>query len=233
MSKYCGEGTPKYYHNRQTSRLTGDEIEMIYVGEHPSLSNEQEDKEIEKLEKQLWDEPTGAPTTKNDASGGSLTEGYCQFNLNDYILVQITDYGWKELEKHEQKTNNVGFVEHCIKSKKEVVDGVDYYRLQAHNIPDFFGDMVWASFPAPIKPIILVETKSLYRGSAELKLHNDALAEMNGYYSTFCESLESENKQLKESVEALKNCLNTVMKSLATYGKHPLIEETATRLLNK
>lgn len=38
MAKYCGEGTPKWYPNRQTSKLHGDEIEFIYLSEHPTES---------------------------------------------------------------------------------------------------------------------------------------------------------------------------------------------------
>lgn len=83
-------------------------------------------------------------------------EQFLKFNLNDYILVQITDYGWEQLEKHEREINNIGFTEHCIKSRKVVVNGKDYYKLQAHFVISTFGDMAWASSPAPLTPEILV-----------------------------------------------------------------------------
>lgn len=79
-----------------------------------------------------------------------------KFNLNDNILVQITDYGWEELAKYEEKSGNKGFTEHCIKSRKEVINGEDWYKLQAHFVISTFGDMVWASHPAPLKPTILI-----------------------------------------------------------------------------
>lgn len=47
----------KYSINRNS--LTRSQITTLYLSEHP----ETEDKEIDKLEQQLWDEPTGAPTS--------------------------------------------------------------------------------------------------------------------------------------------------------------------------
>jgi len=79
-----------------------------------------------------------------------------KFNLNDYILVQITEYGWEELEKMEQKTKNIGFAKHCIKSREVEIEGEKWYRLQAHFVISTFGDMVWASYPAPLKPTIMI-----------------------------------------------------------------------------
>jgi hypothetical protein len=75
-----------------------------------------------------------------------------KFNLNDYILVQITEYGMSELLKQ----NGQDFITHCILPRKKVINGEDWYRLQAHNIPDWFGNMLWFSNPAPIKPDILI-----------------------------------------------------------------------------
>ena len=79
-------------------------------------------------------------------------EGYREFNLNEYILVNITEYGWEELSK----TKRPEFIEHCIKAKKQVVNGTDYYKLQAHFVIDTFGSMLWLSFPAPLHPVILI-----------------------------------------------------------------------------
>jgi hypothetical protein len=82
-----------------------------------------------------------------------------KFNLNDYILVQITEYGMTELIKQ------VGddFMKHSITPYKKVIDGEVYYKLQAHQIPDLFGRMLWFSFPCPINPVILVPTEEELR----------------------------------------------------------------------
>ncbi len=79
-----------------------------------------------------------------------------KFNLNDEILVQITDYGWEQLYKQESDTNNVGYVEHCIKAHEEIIDGEKWYRLQAHRVITDFGNMIFATFPSPLKPQILI-----------------------------------------------------------------------------
>jgi len=75
-----------------------------------------------------------------------------KFNLNDYILVHITDYGMNELIKQYGQD----FVTHCVLPRKEVIDDKDWYRLQAHSIPDWFGHMIWATNPAPIEINILI-----------------------------------------------------------------------------
>lgn len=75
-----------------------------------------------------------------------------KFNLNNYILVQITEYGWDELYKKK----SIDYVEHCIKRHEEVIDGEKWYRLQAHEVITTFGSMLFMSHPAPIKSNILI-----------------------------------------------------------------------------
>lgn len=81
---------------------------------------------------------------------------YHGFNLNDYILVEITAYGWDQLKKYEEASGNNGFVKHCIINHKEIVDGKDYYKLQAHFVITTFGEMTFATYPAPIGINILI-----------------------------------------------------------------------------
>lgn len=78
------------------------------------------------------------------------------FNLNHYILVQITDYGWAELEKYEQKSGNIGFAQHCVRAKKEIVNGKEYYRLQAHFVMQTFGHCLYCYNISPINSNVLV-----------------------------------------------------------------------------
>ncbi len=104
-------------------------------------------------------------------------EKLLEFNLNYYILIQITDYGWAELYKHEKSTGNIGFVEHCIKSRKEVVNGVEYYKLQAHFVISTFGRMQFATYPTPIVPTILIPESHLtpslnLKPKNEIKVHH-------------------------------------------------------------
>jgi hypothetical protein len=57
-----------------------------------------------------------------------------KFNINDYMYVQITERGWKELiKKHGED-----FVNHCIKSPGYVrtINGKTWYRLQCHFVID-------------------------------------------------------------------------------------------------
>lgn len=86
------------------------------------------------------------------------------FNLNNYILIQITDYGWKQLEK--RYVTNPGFIEHCIKAKKKVVNDKEYYRLQAHFVMETFGELITGSIPTPVLPEILMESDAVSNASA-------------------------------------------------------------------
>lgn len=89
---------------------------------------------------------------KRPTPTGEGKDGYTELNLNDYILVQITEYGWNELiEKFGAE-----YTLHCIKSRIEIVNGEEYYKLQHHVVISTFGKMAFASYPAPISCKILI-----------------------------------------------------------------------------
>jgi hypothetical protein len=65
-----------------------------------------------------------------------------KFNLNDYMYIQITDEGWKHLEKKV----GIDYINACIKTPHytHVINGETWYRLQCWNCfdlmpPDFGG----------------------------------------------------------------------------------------------
>lgn len=74
------------------------------------------------------------------------------FNLNNKILVQITDYGWSELLKHHGQK----YIDVCITPYKKIINNVDYYELQAHNIITLWDKSLWWTHPCPISPVILI-----------------------------------------------------------------------------
>lgn len=76
------------------------------------------------------------------------------FNLNEYILVQITDIGWKHLETKV----TADYIKHCIIPYKQIIEEKDYYRLQAHQVASLFGDRFYCN-PVPIDMNILIPEK--------------------------------------------------------------------------
>ena len=62
-----------------------------------------------------------------------------KFNINNYIYIQIFKTGWEHLN------NTVGeeYIEKCIKTNEELIDGEIWYKLQAHQVfsllPQVFG----------------------------------------------------------------------------------------------
>lgn len=75
-----------------------------------------------------------------------------KFNLNDSVLVTITEYGFK----HLLETLGQNYIDICILPKKVIVDGLIYYKLQAHDIPSLFGKAIWFTQPHPIGINILI-----------------------------------------------------------------------------
>ena len=55
-----------------------------------------------------------------------------KFNINNYIYIQITELGWK----HLQKTVGEDYIKHCIKTEpyEVIVNGETWYRFQAHHV---------------------------------------------------------------------------------------------------
>lgn len=74
------------------------------------------------------------------------------FNLNNYILVNITEYGWE----HLLKDSGQNYITHCILPYKQTIDGVDYYKLQAHQVITLWGNACWMTTPCPLSMTILI-----------------------------------------------------------------------------
>jgi len=57
-----------------------------------------------------------------------------KFNINDYMYIQITEDGWKHLEK----TVGKDYIYACIKTKsyEKEIDGEIWYRLQCWSVFD-------------------------------------------------------------------------------------------------
>jgi len=74
------------------------------------------------------------------------------FNLNNKVLVQITGYGWSELLKNHGQE----YIDTCILTRKKVIDNIDYYEMQAHEIISNWDNSVWMANPCPININILI-----------------------------------------------------------------------------
>lgn len=75
-----------------------------------------------------------------------------RFNLNNYILIQITEYGWEYLHKNYE----AGYITHCIVAYREEIEGEAWYKLQAHEVISLFGNALWIASHSPISTNILV-----------------------------------------------------------------------------
>jgi hypothetical protein len=54
-----------------------------------------------------------------------------KFNINHYILIQITDAGWL----HLRDTLDESYIKNCITPYRQILnDNEVWYRLQAHNV---------------------------------------------------------------------------------------------------
>lgn len=51
-----------------------------------------------------------------------------KFNINDAIYIQITEDGWK----HLNKTVGKDYIVHCIKPYETIINGEIYQRLQLY-----------------------------------------------------------------------------------------------------
>jgi hypothetical protein len=69
------------------------------------------------------------------------------FNLNDYILVQITDYGWSHLAREVGDS----YIQNCIVPYATIIDGEEWYRLQGHQVITLFGNALFCASSVPIK----------------------------------------------------------------------------------
>lgn len=73
------------------------------------------------------------------------------FNINDYVLVEITEYGWE----HLKKTVGNDYITHCILSYEETINGRKWYKLQGHQMITLFGKLSFVD--PPIKMNIKIE----------------------------------------------------------------------------
>jgi hypothetical protein len=80
---------------------------------------------------------------------------YCEFNLNERILVQINENGWKLLRDKEFVGQS--YIDACILPNKVVIDNKEYYSLQAWEVADLFDFSI--GFSCGINSNILIEKK--------------------------------------------------------------------------
>lgn len=77
------------------------------------------------------------------------------FNLNNYVLVQITEYGWSKLKE----TVDDDYINHCILDNVVVIDTEKWYKLQGHEMITLFGKMLFMAQPCPININIKLVTE--------------------------------------------------------------------------
>jgi hypothetical protein len=79
-----------------------------------------------------------------------------QFNINDYIYIQITEEGWAHLAKTVSKC----YVENCIKDNRIKIKNDIWYKLQCHEVFSLFPIRLWA--PPLFSPRIMFDDGSLH-----------------------------------------------------------------------
>lgn len=77
-----------------------------------------------------------------------------EFDLNHYILIQITDHGWDCLKKSLIEPEE--YIKHCILPHKVEHKGEEWFKLQTHNVMNLFGRFMIGN-PSPIKLLIYFE----------------------------------------------------------------------------
>lgn len=81
-----------------------------------------------------------------------------KFNINDEVLIHITEKGWIHLRKYVGKD----YMKNCIEPRKKVIDNKDYYELQLWTVFDLFpvvmgGDILFET-------TILIENETTNNG---------------------------------------------------------------------
>ena len=69
------------------------------------------------------------------------------FNLNNYVLVQITEYGWD----HLNKTVGESYIKNCIEPYRQQINNEHWWKLQGHQMIELFGGAIFISSQFPIK----------------------------------------------------------------------------------
>ena len=82
-----------------------------------------------------------------------------KFNLNNYVFVQITEYGWEKLKE----TVGNDYIQHCILSKEIIIFGEKWYKLQGHQMITLFGKMLFIASHSPINCNIMFEDEVYLR----------------------------------------------------------------------
>lgn len=75
-----------------------------------------------------------------------------KISFHNYVLVQITDYGWEYL----QRSYSDNFIEKYIRANAFLIDGEVWYKIRAVSVFDWFGSAVWNEPPWPLKNEILL-----------------------------------------------------------------------------
>jgi hypothetical protein len=132
-----------------------------------------------------------------------------QFNLNDYVLIQITEEGFRALER--KYARHTAFVDICIRDKREVIDGKEYYRLQAHSVMQYFGDIIGTYNPGHISTNILVPSKSVSTLLAgRMQERDEALDTASSMLKRVREEVRDREAERDKAVEmldaAVENC---------------------------
>jgi hypothetical protein len=68
------------------------------------------------------------------------------FNLNNYVLIQIFPLGWEILEKEYGSD----YIKYCIKSYAVDIEGETWYRLQLWQVMNMFGEHIGNGLDIPI-----------------------------------------------------------------------------------
>lgn len=74
------------------------------------------------------------------------------FNLNNHVLVQITPHGWDTLRENCTPE----YIKECIINKQQMINGVNWYKIQAYQIAELFSGAIWMTNPSPIKSQIII-----------------------------------------------------------------------------
>ena len=76
------------------------------------------------------------------------------FNINNYVLIQIFPLGWEILEKEYGSD----YIKYCITSYVVDIEGDIWYRLQLWEVMSMFGQYIGNGLDIPIGTNIKFDT---------------------------------------------------------------------------